>query len=426
MSFSLLSIKTDGISAAAPKKGDSGYANRDLDWEKDGFSNLILHLKGGVNISGNDRLEFFIRNGKAENHFDDSAGKDAKDYDDLYGYGESKYFNTIRTSLYSLGYEGAHGKHKIDARVNQSSFKRSFYNGYIGKTYEAYMSDEWSYADDSSVLVGFGYLRDEVERVAGEKLPNDTQDSRYIFAVNSNRFGDFAASQSLRFDARDTFEDKLTFKIGAKYYLYKDFFVSASYKTGFLAPNLYQQSYGATDTLRAEESSGYEISAGNGDFTLTYFEQKIKNAIDYGGAWPADYYYNLAGKSSYKGVEASVRQSFLESFLGELAYTYLDVEDTLGNKIARRPRNKFTGSLSWFINNSLYMNLRGSYIGSRYDANSIQMERYFLFDYGVNYDLDKDAFIYLKAHNIFDKYYQEADGYGTLGRSFYIGFRKSF
>ncbi|MDR0761858.1 MAG: TonB-dependent receptor [Campylobacteraceae bacterium] len=421
ISLSLLSMQTNGISAAAPRRGESGYAKRDLGWEKDGFSNTILHLKGGVNISHQDRLEFFMRNAKAKNHFDGGAGVDANDYDGFY-----EYFNTIRTSLYSLGYIGSYEKHKIDIKVNHSSFKRSFYNGYIGKTYEAYISDELSYIDDSSFLAGFGYLKDEVKLSAGEKFQNDSQDDKYIFAVNSNKLGDFIVSQSLRFDIRDTFKDKLTFKIGAKYNFYKDFFVSASYKTGFLAPNLYQQNYGATDKLKAEESSGYELSVGNQNFALTYFDQQIKDAINYGGAWPLDYYYNINGKSSYKGIEASLRQNFFELFLGEVSYTYLDAKDADSNRLARRPQNKFTGSLSWFASNSLHMNLKGSYTGSRYDTNGVQTGKYFLADYSANYDFNKHLSIYLRVHNIFDRYYQEVDGYGTLGRSFYVGFRNGF
>ncbi|MDR0579242.1 MAG: TonB-dependent receptor [Campylobacteraceae bacterium] len=422
LSLSLLSINTNGISAAAPKKGDIRYGKRDLGLETDGFSNTILHLKGGVNISEQDRLEFFIRNGKAKNHFDGGAGIDAKDYDNLYWY-----INTIRTSLYSLGYIGSYEKHKIDIKLNHSIFKRSFYGGYIGKTYEAYVSDELSYIDDSSFLLGFGYLKDEVKLSGGTKFPNDSQSDKYIFAVNSNKLDDFTVSQSLRFDIRDTFKDKLTFKVGIKYNFYEDFFVSASYKTGFLAPNLYQQNYGATDVLKAEESRGYEASIGGKYFLVTYFDQQIKNAIEYGGSWPFDYYYNIEGKSSHKGIEASIRQQFFDSFLGELSYTYLDAKNADGNRLARRPQNRFAGSLLWFVNNSLYMNLKGSYTGSRYDdINGVQTGKYFLADYSANYDFNKHLSLYIKVHNIFDKYYQEVDGYGTLGRSFYIGMRNNF
>jgi vitamin B12 transporter len=426
ISLSLLSVQTDGISAAAPRKSDSGYGDRDLNWEKDGFKNTIVHVKGGINLSSNDRLEFFIREGKSKNHFDGGAGVDARDYDDLYGYGTDKYFNTIRTLLYSVGYVGTYKNHKMDAKINYSDFKRSFYGGYIGKTYEIYASDEWDYVDDGSLLLGSGYLKDEVKLSAGAKFPNDSQDDKYIFAANSNKFGDFVASQSLRFDKRDVFEDKLTFKVGAKYNFYEDLFISTSYKTGFLAPNLYQQNYGATETLEAEKSSGYELSIGTQNFLLTYFDQQIKNAINYGGVWPTDFYYNIDGKSRFKGIEASVNQRFFERFLCELSYTYLDAKDAVGNRLAMRPLNKITGSLAWLINDSLYMNLKSSYVGSRHDTNGAQTGKYFLADYNANYNVNKRISLYFKIHNLFDKYYQEVDGYGTLGRSFYVGIRDNF
>ncbi|MDR1614812.1 MAG: TonB-dependent receptor [Campylobacteraceae bacterium] len=425
ISLSLLSLQTDGISAAAPKKGETGYGEKNLDWEKDGFENNALHVKGGVNISDKERLEFFIRSSRAENHFDGGAGVDAKDYDDLYGFGMDKYFNTIRTSLYSFGYTGVHEKHKVEARANYSRFERSFYGGYKGKTYEVYASDEWSYIDEGSLLFGAGYLKDEVELTAGSLLTDNSQDDKYLFASNSNEFWDIVLSQSVRFDIRDTFADKLTFKIGARYNFYKDFYLLSSYKSGFLAPNLYQQNYGTTDKLGAEESSGYEISFGGKHFLLTYFDESVKNAIEYGGAYPNDFYYNIEGKSSFKGVEISANYLFSD-FLGELSYTYLDAEDANGKKILRRPKDKLTASLSWFFSDTFFMNWTGSYMGSRYDINDVQTGKYFLLDYALNYDFGKNMGIHVKVRNILDKYYQELDGYGTYGRSFYLGVKGDF
>ncbi|MDR1976614.1 MAG: TonB-dependent receptor [Campylobacteraceae bacterium] len=429
ISFAFAYTDTKGISAAAPKKGSNGYGDKNLDWEKDGFTNRLFEIKGGADITKDDRLEFTIRDSRADIHFDADAGMDADDYDDVWGYGVSEYFNTIKSSLYSLGYVGLHNGHAIDIKTNYSRFERSFYDGYLGKTYEVQIKDEMRYLESDSLVLGAGYMRDEVDRAAGALLVRGAQDDKHIFAVNSNKLGDFLVTQSLRFDARDTFDDKLTGKIGFKYNFYRDFYLASSYKTGFTAPNLYQQSYGATSELQAETSQGYEITAGGDMFSLTYFDQRIKNAIEYGGAYPLDYYYNIDGKSRYKGFEISANAPLSPALFGELSYSYLDAKNANGERIARRARNRLNASLLWTISDALFVNLKGSYIGSRYDsvgANAVQTGRYFLADLSLNYDINDKLSFYFKANNIFDKYYQEVDGYGSLGRVFYVGARGSF
>ncbi|MDR0467233.1 MAG: TonB-dependent receptor, partial [Campylobacteraceae bacterium] len=416
-------LKTKGISAAAPTKNSNEYGIRaeDLGWERDGFESATLQVKSGVNITDKDRLEFFIRNNKSKTHFDGGAGVDEEDYG---SWGE--YFNTIRTNFYSLGYIGEYEKNRINIKANHSAFKRSFYGGYAGKVYEIYASDEFNYINSDKLVFGAGYLKDEVKRSAGVVLPYDWQDNKYLFLSNSNEFGDIIFSQSLRYDNYNRFDDKLTGKIGLRYNFYNDMYVLASYKTGYKTPTLYQQTYGDTENLDAEKTDGYEITLGNQNFDITYFDVNVKDAIEYGGWWPNDYYYNLNGKSKFKGVEVSARADLFEELLAEVTYTYLNAKDSSGNYIIRRPKNKIDTSLLWFVNNNVNMNLRTSYIGERYDINDVQTGRYFLSDYIINYKSDKNIDFYLKIDNLFDKYYQEYDGYGTYGRSFYFGVRAGF
>ncbi|MFV0481169.1 MAG: TonB-dependent receptor plug domain-containing protein [Campylobacteraceae bacterium] len=417
-------LNTDGISAAAPRKSSPNYGidTKELDWEKDKFESRTLHLKSGVNINEENRLEFAIRNTKSEIHYDGGAGVDKTDYADNYG----PYFNFVRTNFYSLGYIGDFEKNKVNIRANYSTFKRSQYGGYNGDTYEIFASDEFNYYEDDVLVLGAGYQKEKVTKSAGSKLPYDSQDSKNIYASNSNSFGDFIFSQSLRYDIHDKFDNKLTGKVGLRYNMYNDWFVMASYKTGYKTPTLYQQTYGVTANLDAEKVSGYEVTVGNEIFDITYFDTRVKDAIEFDGWYPNDYYYNLKGKSKFKGVELNARYDVLDSLLAEFSYTYLDAKDSNGEKIARRAKHKVAGSLLWFVNNNINMNLRGVYTGSRYDTNNVQTGKYFLADYTFNYLANENINVYFKVQNLFDKYYQEVDGYGTYGRSFYFGVRAGF
>jgi vitamin B12 transporter len=169
------------------------------------------------------------------------------------------------------------------------------------------------------------------------------------------------------------------------------------------------------------------VGLGGEHFALTYFDTRTKNSIEYGGVWPNDLYYNLNGKSHFKGFEAEASYNFLGFFDTSVSYTHLDAKDAEGRAIARRPRQSLAGSLTMYTPHNLIATLTGRYVGTRYDASGgAQTGRYFTADALIEYILPRDIKLYARVRNIFDRYYQEVDGYGTYGRSFYLGVRGGF
>jgi vitamin B12 transporter len=111
-----------------------------------------------------------------------------------------------------------------------------------------------------------------------------------------------------------------------------------------------------------------------------------------------------------------------------MAYNKLFAKDKDGNYLARRPHETFNGSLSYYPSEKLSLNANSSYIGTRYDntGQTIQTGRYTLWGSAINYDLSDTFTAYVRADNLTDKLYQEANGYGTYGRTVSVGLNAKF
>ena len=71
-------LLTDGFSAAEPKKSNPLYGIRydDLGWEADQYSSTTIHVKAGINLTENDRIELSHRYISSNLHYD-NVGADS-------------------------------------------------------------------------------------------------------------------------------------------------------------------------------------------------------------------------------------------------------------------------------------------------------------------------------------------------------------
>ena len=83
----------------------------------------------------------------------------------------------------------------------------------------------------------------------------------------------------------------------------------------------------------------------------------------------------------------------------------------------------FSYSLTWFPTDEHTVNLNGYYVGKRYDdaAKTVQTGRYNVTNLSLRHNFAEGYRGEIEIRNIFDRFYQEVDGYATAGRSFYIG-----
>ncbi|WP_456399670.1 TonB-dependent receptor plug domain-containing protein [Persephonella sp.] len=416
-------FKTSGISSAEPKKTDPNYGKRwdDLGWERDPYRNDTVTLKGIYNITDRDKISITFINIDAVTHYDASAGVDAKDYDDPFGYGVSEYFNHTSQKFYKISYNRKTGKHDLNLKWTKSDINHSHYGGYEGKNTEINFSDKLKYKNGFLVI---GVSRQDFKNTksAGVNL-NKRYHSTGYYLTNVTNLWDFLISTSIRHDSYSVFKDKTTYKLGFKKSIGRTFFISSNYGTGYKVPTIFQlYGFAGNESLNPENSIQYDISIGTKSFYVTYFNYSIKNLIDYD--FNIKKYNNLPGKTKIKGYEIGYRKyiNSIRSYIN-INYTSLDTKDSKGNKLLRRPDEKIGFEFIFYPTDSINIGIYGEYIGDRKDLGNINTGNYSVFDSFINYNFSKNVELYLKIINITDKYYQTVSGYATAGRSIYGGLR---
>ena len=141
------------------------------------------------------------------------------------------------------------------------------------------------------------------------------------------------------------------------------------------------------------------------------------------------------GKARFDGVEWLLNIK-LFSFLALGAnYTYLDW-DTANGQLLRRPHHRGNVSLNYFYDR-FRLNLEAHLVGKRDDIDSvtganIKKGSYARFDLAGSYrlpmkiDLVKDVSLFGKIENLFNRKYEEADGFRARPLNFLLGVRAVF
>ncbi|KQM18792.1 TonB-dependent receptor plug domain-containing protein [Novosphingobium sp. Leaf2] len=237
----------------------------------------------------------------------------------------------------------------------------------------------------------------------------------------------------VRYDDNSDFGHKTTFAANGAWVIGQGVdapVLRASYGEGFKAPSLYQLYTNAGfRALDPETSTSWDagvdqpFAQGMGHFTVTYFDRKTKNLIDYD--LTQFNYYNV-GRARAKGLEIGMQVVNWEGFDVNLAYTYLDAknEDT-GKQLARRPKSNMYASIdkAWAVGLKLGADLRVG--GGRYDdaANTQYVDGNLVVGARAAFAVTPKIEVYGRVDNVFDEHYEVVRLYGTPGRSAYAGVR---
>ncbi len=417
--FDYSRFDTQGLSAAEPGQNSPLYGNRadDLGWEKDAYENTTLGLGLGYDISDSDRVELSYKNIDATVHYDAGAGVDALD--------GPFTVNRINDKFYRVSYGKRISNHDMEASFSYSGFKRSQFGGYTGSFKEYEIKDKISYWKNSFFQIGGGYQRFWQGLSAGADL-NEDYHNRYLFVTNYNRIGKLILSESFRMDDYDRFEDKNSYKLGAKYIFYADYALGANYSTGYNVPTLYRLygSFVGNADLKPESSKSFNLYVGNDTIKATFFKTRVKDFIDFD--LNSFTYYNIEGISTFKGVELKYSDSLYDEFFAEFGYTRFIATDSNGERFPRRANWKGTYRFSWFPTDEHTVVVQGYYVGARYDTNDVQTGKYNVTNVTLRHNFAPAFTGEVKIVNIFDRFYQEVDGYSGFGRSIYVGVSMSY
>ena len=229
--------------------------------------------------------------------------------------------------------------------------------------------------------------------------------------------------------------------------------IKASYAKSFKAPTLndlfFPPAFGCpafgNPNLGPEKS--WELDAGveqkivSEDVKLgaTYFHREVHDMIE-GRPIPGDpfgcFRAENVGGARFDGVEWILSIKLLESFSLNANYTFLNW-DTADGTLPRRPKHRGNVSLNYFHDN-LNVNLTANLVGSRDDFRAaspfgnITAPGYVKVDLASYYSLPwqtpgvKNLTLFGKIENLFNKKYEEADGFRARPLNFLLGLRAAF
>jgi len=227
----------------------------------------------------------------------------------------------------------------------------------------------------------------------------------------------------------------------------------SSIGTGAKSPSLYQRfsQYGSL-TLRPEENIGFDIGIDQ-DFldkrvqsNTTAFETRYRNMIDWSTTnCTSEQLTNPNIGGCYVNVDQArtrgVEQTLVFALVPDLwrvkaSYTFMLAEDqSTRTALLRRPQHQAMASLAYLGFDRIEIEPRLSFIGHRvdiyYDDVTFQSMRVALAPYAkldllTSYKIDDTYMAYIRAENLTNAHYEDVRGFGTAGRSVYVGLRATW
>lgn len=419
--FQLSQLNTDGFSSVRP------YRRSNDGLENDAFQQTDVSFKLGLKPSKGHRIEAMIKESNGISEYDSTTDPNASG-----SFYQTSYQNKVKRLGYKYDTKQFNGEvYGLENEINQYNDATLTEVGLRGR----YEYDKAQFLAASATKKSFNGVTSSSIHY---RYDSASAGINHTHTLLNNKW---VLNEALRYDEYSAFDNKTTGKIGAKFYVKPELFLSANYGTAYNAPTLYQVTYNATENLQPEETEAYDISLGLYGFELTYYNTQTKNLIDYGGTWPNDYYENLTGTSTFEGVEANYHQP-LKTIHSEitLGYAYLEAKNSKGEALRNRPDHK---AFLRFDNRSiarLHWSINTRYVGSVYDKDNrqgAQIGHYFVTDVNSDYEWSPQLTLYAQVLNLFNDDYTTAVAsyasgdtpgyvYGNGGTQITLGLRGTF
>lgn len=274
---------------------------------------------------------------------------------------------------------------------------------------------------------------DAQEGNTGVYLQAEVEPVHNLFLVGNLRHDDnenFGAANTWRFAPAYIFD-----ATGTK--------IKASAGTAFKAPSLSQRFqdfpaffFFANPDLKPEKSRGYDagfeqpVFGNRAQFGATYFYNDITGLIN-GTFDPNTFISSLANvdRAKTKGVEAFASADLTDDLRLRGDYTYTDASNAdTGKALLRRPRNKATVSAGWKPAAPLLLTGSLTYIGPTRDVDRVTFNEgvlpgFTLVNVAADYKLNDHVNLFGRIDNLFDKRYQNPNGFEGTGLAAYAGIK---
>lgn len=307
--------------------------------------------------------------------------------------------------------------------------------------------------------LGYQFREQQGENISSPRIPGGS--TGFPNKIISNNAG-FAQAQlnlldrlfatgGFRHDSFNTFGDATTWRVTGGYLLKETGTkLRSAYGTGFRAPSINQlffPNFGNPD-LQPEKSQSWDIAVEQNLFhqqlflSAGYFWNRFDNLIlgvfDPGACSDLSEFAFCAqniGTANAKGVEANFKLTLpsthpylkLLELRGQYTYTLTKDLET-GTRLPRWPVHSASALLTYQPINSVVTTVSFRYVGERFNTTGDQqpMPQFTVWDFSLNWQVNKNFLAYTRVDNIFDRKYEEVLNFGVPVRSIYAGMRANF
>ena len=312
---------------------------------------------------------------------------------------------------------------------------------------DRYKTTQNQYALQNDISLPIGKALFLVERLE-QKLDSNNSYTIYERVVDSyaagwnGKLGLNSIQINLRQDQNSQYGEKTSQYFGYGYQISSAWNVATSYGTAFKAPTFNDLYFpvtpfvgGGNPNLKPEEATNREISLrydkGNIQGHLTYFDNKIKNLIQWADDGTGAWYPSNIASASVRGEEVGLSVQ-VNSWKHKANLTFQEPKDDVtGARLMSRAKRYATFSSS-FSMMDYKIGAELKLVGNRYydPSTPTVMGGYSLFNLFGEYKLAKDWKAFARLDNLFDRNYELAHVssspaaiYGVPGRSAFVGVR---
>jgi vitamin B12 transporter len=406
-----------GLSKADEEDGNS---------EEDSFEATTVSASVNVNLPGDSLLQITHRESETETEFDSfGVATGVQDGDELSIV--DRQTSQVRLTIPALS--GRLSNTLVYGRTETE--RNNFTDGVAGFSADG-ESEIFQYQgtyqinDQQQISIGF-------EDESAEANSNDS-DIQGIYALYQiSPIDSVTVSMGVRQDDHSEFGEETVGRISAAWEVNSSLDLQASWGEGFKAPSIFQTTFfccGATApnaNLVAETSESFDFGFiwrfnDNGVLAITYFDQDTENQIDF--SFAVGGYENIAEVDS-TGFEIAFDYAFSNTLSLRSNLAYIDSEDGNGNELVRIPEVTGDVALTWTAMPDFNTTLAVIYNDDEEDSRGT-VDSWTRVDASGVWQISDNFEFTARLENLTDRDYQQIFGYGTPGRSGYIGFNYFF
>ncbi|MFP4165680.1 MAG: TonB-dependent receptor plug domain-containing protein, partial [Opitutales bacterium] len=426
-------LETDGFSRLSPR-----------DAEEDGFENKQVSLHAGRELGDRGDVRGFYQRREIHTEFDSfpPPNYDPNPDDPLPNTEEDTDLLQLHAN-YQVIPEFWETRPEISwSQIDRTTVDRDGGAELDSESFNVDWENAFQVREGTRLIGGAEYEHQDAESVGEFEETTETQ-SLYGL-IRQRLFERFTLEGGLRYDDNDRYGSETTYRVAAAWENdATGTLLHSSYGTSFRAPRLADQfsAFGGlavpNPDLGPEEGESFDagikqsfmderVTAGT-----TYFYNDIEDQIAYDFD-PSTFTGTFVNLDSVRtqGFETTVDFVITEQVSLHLNHTWTETLDRdTGEELARIPEHEAAAILNVaLMDEKLNLNLRGRYIGSRFDQSGGVDERggYAVWDASASYAINDRFRVYGSVENIFDRDYEEIDLYATQDLSAFVGLRYSW